>query len=152
HRDVKPSNILMDPAHGPRLTDFGIAKHLVEEARTRATDVIGSCHYMSPEQASIAKARVDQRSDIFSLGVVLYEMLALRRPFEGDTVVQVLRAVVSLDPPGLAQVDRRIARDLVTICHKALEKEPDRRYQTAAHMAADLRCFLEDRPILARPP
>ncbi len=152
HRDVKPSNILIDTQGRPRLTDFGIAKHLTEESRIDQTQIIGSCHYMSPEQASVAGTRVDQRSDIFSLGVVLYEMLALQLPFDGPTLPQVLRAVVDCNPEKLRSVDKKIPRDLETICQKAMEKEPRHRYQTAAHVAADLRCFLTGDPILARPP
>lgn len=152
HRDVKPGNILIDKERGPRLTDFGIAKHLTEEARTNQTTVIGSCHYMSPEQASIASKKVDQRSDIFSLGVVLYELVALRRPFTGGTQNEILRALSEKDPVRLRVLDSRIPRDIEVICHKALEKHPADRYQTAGHIAADLRCFLDDRPILATPP
>lgn len=152
HRDVKPSNILIDPDRGPRLTDFGIAKHLTEENRNRHTGIIGSCHYMSPEQAAIADTLVDQRSDIFSLGVVLYEMLALRLPFDGKTIHQVLQAVIHREPPRLRTVNRQIPADLETICHKAIEKSPRDRYQSAAHVAADLRCFLRGDPILAKPP
>ena len=152
HRDVKPSNILLDRERGPRLTDFGIAKHLTEENRTRHTGVLGTCHYMSPEQAAIAEVQVDHRSDIFSLGVVLYELLALRRPFDGKTVQQVLKAVVESDPPRLRTIDPRISADLETICHKAIEKTPHDRYQTAAHVAADLRCYLRGDPVLAKPP
>lgn len=152
HRDVKPSNILIDPDRGPRLTDFGIAKHLTEENRNRHTGIIGSCHYMSPEQAAIADTLVDQRSDIFSLGVVLYEMLALRLPFDGKTIHQVLQAVIHREPPRLRTVNRQIPADLETICHKAIEKSPRDRYQSAAHVAADLRCFLRGDPILAAPP
>lgn len=152
HRDVKPGNILIDKERGPRLTDFGIAKHLTEEARGNQTTVIGSCHYMSPEQASIASKKIDQRSDIFSLGVVLYELISLRRPFTGGTQQEILRALSEKDPVRLRLLDSRIPRDIEVICHKALEKHPADRYQTAAHIAADLRCFLEDRPILATPP
>lgn len=152
HRDVKPSNVLLDSERGPRLTDFGIAKHLAEEGKTATADLMGSCHYMSPEQASLAATKVDQRSDIFSLGVVLYEMLAFRRPFEGGDLLEVLRAVIASSPPSLRKLGRHLPRDLETICLKAIEKEPKDRYQTAAHMAADLRCFLAGRPILARPP
>ncbi|MBX3374354.1 MAG: protein kinase [Phycisphaeraceae bacterium] len=153
HRDVKPSNILMDPERGPRLTDFGIARQLAEGGTAAAqTALVGSCHYMSPEQASVADATIDWRSDIFSLGVVLYEMLALRRPFDGRNPHQVLQAVIATDPPRLRSIDRTIHVDLETICHVALEKNPERRYQSAAHVAADLRCALERRPILARPP
>jgi len=152
HRDVKPSNILMDPAHGPRLTDFGVAKHFVEEGRTLSTTLIGSCHYMSPEQASIAATEVDQRSDVFSLGIVLYELLALRRPFTGDSQYEILKAVAEKEPLRLRLIDERIPRDLEVVCQKCLEKRPRDRYQTAAHVAADLGCFLHDRPILALPP
>lgn len=151
HCDVKPANILIESDGRPRLTDFGIAKHLSEAAQAQ-TSVIGSCHYMSPEQASIAGARIDQRSDVFSLGVVLYELLTLAKPFEGRDVAQVLRAVKELEPLSVRKRDRRIPRDLETICGKAMEKEPHRRYQTAGHVAAELRCFLADRPILASPP
>lgn len=152
HRDVKPSNILMDRTRGPRLTDFGIAKHLVEEDRTRQTGLIGSCHYMSPEQADIANTRIDQRSDLFSLGVVLYEMLALRLPFEGATLGQVLIAVIECNPNRLSSLNTGVPKDLETITQKSLEKRPSDRYQTAAHVAADLRCWLAGDPILASPP
>lgn len=151
HRDVKPSNILIDRVKGPRLTDFGIAKHL-DGGRTHHTDVIGSCHYMSPEQATAANQRVDQRSDIFSLGVVLYELLSLQRPFNGRDIHHILRAVVEYDPPRLRSVLKQIPKDLETICAKAMEKAPARRYPSAAHVGADLRAFLAQQPILANPP
>ncbi len=151
HRDVKPSNILVDPSGNPRLTDFGIAKHIVPEASMEFTEGLGSCHYMSPEQAAISGSMVDRRSDIFSLGVVLYEALALRRPFDGATPEAVLHAVRTAEPVHLRYVDPGLPKDLETICHKALEKDPARRYQSALHMSADLRCFLEGRPIMARP-
>jgi len=152
HRDVKPSNIIIDPELGPRLADFGIAKRLAGDSNTGPMDLLGSCHYMSPEQASLAAQRVDQRSDVFSLGVVLYEMLTLRRPFDGEDVPRVLKAVVSAQPARLRTVDPTAPKSLETICLKALEKSPDHRYQSAAHLAADLRCFVAGRPIMARPP
>lgn len=151
HRDVKPSNILLDSNGSPRLTDFGIAKHLAEGAKEHTT-LIGSCHYMSPEQAGLIDDTIDRRSDIFSLGVVMYEMLALRRPFDGETMQAVLKSVKEVDPPKLRLNDRRIPADLETICFKALEKRPVDRYQSAAHFAADLRCYLSGVPILASPP
>ncbi|MBN8598274.1 MAG: protein kinase [Planctomycetes bacterium] len=152
HRDVKPSNILIDRAGAARLTDFGIAKRLAPGEDMLHTQAIGTCHYMSPEQASVEDARIDQRSDVFSLGAVLYEMLTLKRAFDGADANQVLKAVMSDDPPRARSIDRTIPRDLETICHKALEKSPARRYQSAAHMGADLRAFLAGLPILARPP
>jgi serine/threonine protein kinase/formylglycine-generating enzyme required for sulfatase activity len=152
HRDVKPSNMLLDRVQGPRLTDFGIARHLAKDKDSKITTLIGTCHYMSPEQASIADTRVDQRSDVFSLGVVLYELVCLRRPFDGSTHTEILRAVTEKDPSRLRTIDPGIPRDIEVICQKAMEKKPADRYQTAGHVAADLRCFLEDRPILAVPP
>ncbi len=150
HRDVKPSNILIDREHGPRLTDFGIAKHITDDDCTQ-TSVVGTYYYMSPEQASITSNRVDRRSDIFSLGVVLYEMLSLQRPFDGSTPMQIMRAIVEHEPPRLRSIDKAIPEDLATICQKAIEKRPEDRYPTAAHISADLRCFLAGDPIVARP-
>lgn len=152
HRDVKPSNILVDRHRGPRLTDFGVAKNLTVSPERPVTNIVGSCHYMSPEQASISAASVDQRSDIFSLGVVLYEMLTLQKPFVGADLSQVLRAVIEHNPPTVRSLDPRIPRDLQVICHKAIEKHPRDRYQSIAHLAADLRCYMAGDPILARPP
>lgn len=152
HCDVKPSNILMDRDRGPRLTDFGVARRIQEEGGVALTAVIGSCHYMSPEQAEVTRTTVDQRSDIFSLGVVLYELICLRRPFTGASQNEILRAVAELDPTRLRQIDNQVPRELEIICRKAMEKRPQDRYSTAGHVAADLRCFLEGRPILATPP
>lgn len=152
HRDVKPSNILLDPVLGPRLTDFGIAAKIADDVAPDRQDIIGTCHYMSPEQAISIEHSVDQRSDVFSLGVVLYEMLSLKRPFEGTDTPRLLRAVIHETPsrPGVHAF--RLSRDLDTICMKAIEKRQDDRYQSMAHLEADLQSFLHDRPILARPP
>ncbi|MCA9244334.1 MAG: SUMF1/EgtB/PvdO family nonheme iron enzyme [Phycisphaerales bacterium] len=152
HRDVKPSNIIIDRDRGPRLTDFGIAKRMAREVDHDHTTMIGSCHYMSPEQAQAEQGPIDRRSDIFSLGVVLYEMLGLRRPFEGRSVPAVLRAVTECSPPRLRGLDRRIPSELEVVCQHCIERRPQDRYPTAAHVAADLRCFLEGEPILAQPP
>lgn len=152
HRDVKPSNIIVDAAGEPHLTDFGIAKLATEDMSTVTGERAGTVHYMSPEQAALVAATVDHRADIFSCGVVLYEAVMLRRPFEGETTHQVLDAIRLREPRGMRSVDPSIDRDLETICQKALEKRPSERYQTAAHLAADLRCYLAGDPILARPP
>ncbi|MCZ6699503.1 MAG: bifunctional serine/threonine-protein kinase/formylglycine-generating enzyme family protein, partial [Planctomycetota bacterium] len=152
HRDVKPSNILVDPAGRPRLTDFGIAKLPAEEPLTQTGDVPGTYLYMSPEQAAATHTKVDHRSDIFSLGVVLYEALTLTRPFGGSTPQQIVHSLQTQEPRKVRSLNHSIDRDLETICHKALEKRPVDRYQTAAHFAADLQCYLRGDPILAHPP
>ena len=150
HRDVKPSNILLDRERGPRLTDRGIAKQLAAETRAAASDPVGGIHYRSPEQVTAAKLEIDGRSDIFSLGVVLYELLTLRRPFEGSDPTRVLAAVLDADPPTPISFGRRVPRDLETICLKALEKDRARRYQHASDLAADLRAHLRGEPISAQ--
>lgn len=151
HRDVKPSNILVSADTGrARLTDFGIAKPISSDD-TRTGLPIGTVHYMSPEQADATLAAVDQRSDVFSLGVVMFEALARQRPFQGDSIPQVLHAIRS-HIPDLRAADRKLDPRLALICSKALKKRPDDRYQTAAHFAGDLRCWLTGRPLLVRPP
>jgi Protein kinase domain/Sulfatase-modifying factor enzyme 1 len=152
HRDVKPGNILLDAQDQPHLTDFGIAKALDSTSITRPGDLGGSYRYMSPEQAHAGKIQIDSRSDVFSLGVVLYEALALRVPFDGETSAQILAAVISRQPRRLRAVAPSVPVPLETICHKALETRPPERYQSAAAMAADLRAFLAGAQILARPP
>ncbi|MCB9852573.1 MAG: SUMF1/EgtB/PvdO family nonheme iron enzyme [Phycisphaerales bacterium] len=152
HRDVKPSNILLDGGGRPHLTDFGIAKICDAEPLTVTGEFTGTCHYASPEQAAARQVEIDHRTDVFSLGVVLYELLAQRRPFVGETPQQILEAVRTQRPAPLRSVNPSIPRDLATICHKALEKQPKDRYQSAGHMAADLRAFSRQAPILARPP
>jgi len=152
HRDVKPSNVIVDGEGQPHLTDFGIAKIDGGAALTTPGDIAGTVHYMSPEQAEEAPETIDHRSDVWSLGVVLYEMLALRRPFEGLSQQKIIHAIQNDEPPDLRSTNGIVPIDLATICHKALEKRPQNRFQTAAHMAADLRAFLAGDPILARPP
>ncbi len=151
HRDVKPSNILVDAKGQAKLTDFGIA--LLASAETMHTHgTLGTTYYMSPEQADASLAQIDHRTDVFSLGVVLYEGLCGQRPFEGDNNQQILRAICTQAAPPLRAQDSRIPRDLETVCQKALEKQPAGRYPTAAHLAGDLRCWQTGQPILARKP
>jgi tetratricopeptide (TPR) repeat protein len=152
HRDLKPQNILITPDDEPKVTDFGLARITDESLLSQTGDFAGTYAYMSPEQVAARRIGLDHRTDVFSLGVVMYEMLALRRPFEGDTAAQVGHQIVQKDPPELRSLRSRIPRDLEVICGKCLEKDRDRRYATMADLAADLRRHLASEPILARPP
>ena len=140
HRDVKPANILVDTAGRPCVTDFGLA--LRDEDFGKESGVAGTPSYMSPEQARGEGHRVDGRSDIFSLGIVFYELLTGRRPFRGDSHVDVLRLVIAAEPRPPRQLDDTIPPELERVCLKALAKRSAERYTTARDMADDLRHFL----------
>jgi len=150
HRDFKPGNVLIDEEGRPHIADFGLAK-VVDDApgMTRDGTVLGTPAYMSPEQARGESGRVDRKSDVYALGAVLYEMLTGAPPFSGDPL-SVIHAVAQQEPPRPRRLDRRIPRDLETICLKALDKEPHRRYPTAEAMADDLGRFLAGESIVAR--
>ncbi|MCK6445244.1 MAG: protein kinase [Planctomycetes bacterium] len=152
HRDVKPQNILIDENGEPFLVDFGLAKDFELESLSGTGDRAGTPHYMSPEQALARRAKIDHRTDVFSLGVVLYEMLALRRPFEGTTFDEILHEIGTKDPRPVRTLNRDVPRDLAVIVEKALEKDPARRYATAGAFAEDLERFLRHESIIARPP
>jgi len=152
HRDLKPGNILVTPEDRPKISDFGLAKLLDENSISQAGEMVGTCCYMSPEQVAAKRAGLDHRTDIFSLGVVLYEMLTLIRPFDGDTTEQVAHKILVVDPPPASSVRSKVPQDLAVIRGKAMEKDRDRRYRTMAEFAADLRRHLSDHPILAKPP
>ncbi|MEM1184792.1 MAG: bifunctional serine/threonine-protein kinase/formylglycine-generating enzyme family protein [Planctomycetota bacterium] len=151
HRDVKPANVLMSADGRPLLADFGIARVLDAEAADGTLAGAGTPSYMSPEQIAAERDAIDHRSDVFSLGVVLYEALCGELPFSGGTSDEIKQAIVTRDPPSARTVLRSLPRDLDTICTKALEKRPADRYPTAGHLAADLRAWCVGEPIMARP-
>ncbi len=151
HRDIKPSNLMLTPEGHLVITDFGLARFLDQPGVSVSGEMLGTPVYVSPEQIAAQRVEVDHRTDIYSLGVTLYELLTLRVPFEGETREAVLRQILMKEPKPLRRLNRRIPKDLETICAKAMEKDADRRYQQAAEFAQDLRAFAEGLPITARP-
>jgi formylglycine-generating enzyme required for sulfatase activity/serine/threonine protein kinase len=152
HRDVKPQNVLVTPEDHPKLTDFGLARITDETAVSMTGDLAGTWLYMSPEQVTAKQIEVDHRTDIFSLGVVMYEMLALARPFDGDTTHQIAENIIYKEAPDLRKIKSRVPRDLAVICGKALEKVRDARFLSMSDLAADIRRHLANEPIKAQPP
>lgn len=153
HRDVKPENLLLDAKGNLWVTDFGLAQFYQEDANlTRTGDLLGTLRYMSPEQASGRAAVLDQRTDVYSLGLTIYELLTLERAIPGDSREQLLRQISIFEPKSPRSIDKSIPPELETILSKATAKEPSERYQTARALADDLRRFLADEPIHARPP
>lgn len=152
HRDLKPSNVLIDEHDQPKVTDFGLAKRLEKDSElTLSGQVLGSPSYMPPEQAAAHRGLVGKRSDVYSLGAILYHLLTGRAPFVAPTVGETLQQVQMTDPVSPTVLNPHLPRDLKTICLKCLEKEPARRYQTARELADDLGRWLRQEPILARP-
>ncbi len=143
HRDVKPSNIILQPDGRIKITDFGIARMEDSESshQTQAGVILGTPSYMSPEQAS--GGRVDGRSDLFSLGVILYEIAARERPFRAESLTGVLHAIASLHPPDLSSLNRQFPEDLSRVIQKCLSKDPGRRYASGKELAEDLRLCRE---------
>jgi len=158
HRDLKPGNILVDETGQPKVLDFGVARVMdSEQPATRETylgQIIGTLAYMSPEQVLADPLQVDTRSDVYSLGVILYELLAGRLPYKvSDRQLHVaLRTIREDDPTSLSSINRDYRGDVETIAGKALEKDKARRYSSAAELAADIQRYLEDQPIAARAP
>jgi serine/threonine protein kinase/Tfp pilus assembly protein PilF len=150
HRDIKPSNLILDLEGRLRILDFGLARLEGQESLTLTGDFLGTPLYMSPEQARRKKIPVDHRTDIYSLGTTLYEMLALRPPFQGKDHNDTLSQIIERDPIEPRKLNSRIPRDLETIVLKCLRKEPADRYGTAEALAQDLRRFIRSDPVEAR--
>jgi serine/threonine protein kinase/tetratricopeptide (TPR) repeat protein len=158
HRDLKPANILVDASAQPKVLDFGIARVTDSDAyATRQTDVgqlIGTIAYMSPEQVLADPLEIDTRSDVYALGVVYYELMAGRLPYNSNRKLlhEMMQAIREDEPSRLSSVNRLYRGDIEIIAAKALEKEKARRYSSAAGMGSDIRRYLNDEPIIARPP
>jgi serine/threonine protein kinase len=152
HRDIKPANLLVD-AHGTVwITDFGLATFHTDVGLTQTGDLLGTLRYMSPEQASGQRVLLDHRTDIYSLGASLYELLTLVPIFDGQDRQLLLRQIMNEEPRPPRAIDRSIPEELETIVLKAISKTPSERYATAREFADDLQRFLRDEPILARRP
>jgi serine/threonine protein kinase/tetratricopeptide (TPR) repeat protein len=176
HRDLKPGNILLrqpdergsNPsildartsmvrsraasALVPKIADFGLAKRVDDDSsQTQSGSIMGTPCYMAPEQAAGRTREIGPAADTYSLGAMLYELLTGRPPFKAGNPIDTIRQVIEQDPVPPRQLEPRVPHDLETICLKCLEKEPARRYHSAGALADDLRCFLHDEPILARP-
>lgn len=151
HRDIKPSNLLITRDGNPKVTDFGLAKVEDALALSRTGEFAGTPYYMSPEQVQSRPTGIDKRTDIYSLGVTLYEMLTLKLPFEGKTSHEVLKQISLVDPVDPHKANSLVPRDLSVICLKAMEKTRARRYQTMREFADDLGRFVNGDVILAKP-
>jgi tetratricopeptide (TPR) repeat protein len=152
HRDIKPANLLVDMQGNLWVTDFGLARFQTDGGMSLTGGLAGTFQYMSPEQALAKRGLVDHRTDIYSLGVTLYELLTLEPAFAGQDRHEVLRHITTEEPRPPRRLNRAIPADLETIVLKAMAKEPESRYGTAQEVADDLRRFLEDKPIRARRP
>jgi WD40 repeat protein/serine/threonine protein kinase len=152
HRDIKPANLLVDGRGQLWITDFGLAHIQSQAGLTMSGDLVGTLRYMSPEQALAKRVLVDHRTDLYSLGVTLYELLTLQPAFDGRDREELLRQIAFEEPRPLRRLHKDVPGELETIVLKAMAKSPDERYATAQELAADLRRYLEDKPIRAKRP
>jgi serine/threonine-protein kinase len=152
HRDLKPGNVLLTSDGTPKLSDFGLARRVESSAGLTQTGVpVGTPSYMAPEQAEGKSHTVGPAADTYALGAILYELLTGRAPFRAETAAETLRQASSRDPVPPSRLNAAVPRDVETICLKCMEKEPQRRYPSAAALADDLLRFLRNEPIVARP-
>ncbi|HVX12139.1 MAG TPA: serine/threonine-protein kinase [Pirellulales bacterium] len=147
HRDIKPSNLLLDIKGTVWVTDFGLAKSAEADDLTQTGDIVGTLRYMAPERF---RGRCDARADVYSLGLTLYELLALRPAYHEVDRQRLVQLVTQEQPPRLRKLNPAVPRDLATIIHKAIEREPEHRYPTAGALASDMQRFIDDKPIEAR--
>src|SRR5262249_11288042 len=147
HRDIKPANLLLDQAGTVWVTDFGLAKADDQQNLTHTGDILGTLRYMPPEAFD---GRGDARGDVYSLGLTLYELAALRPAFDERERGRLIKQVTTGEPAALGRLRPGVPRDLETIIHKAIERDPTLRYQKAAELADDLRRLLDDQPVKAR--
>jgi len=152
HRDVKPSNVILDNSGKPWVADFGLARIDSDSTLTVTVDLLGTVRYMSPEQALAKRIVVDHRTDVYSLGATLYELLTLQPVFTGQDRQELLRQIAFEEPKAPRKLNKAIPEELEIIVTKAIAKNPAERYDTAQDLADDLRRFLEDKPIRARRP
>lgn len=151
HRDIKPSNLMLDSRGKVWVTDFGLAATEQDITLTMSGDLLGTLAYMSPEQALAHRVRIDGRTDVYSLGATLYELLTLRTAVRGKQRDEILREIAFDEPVSIRKLNPAVPWDLERIVMKAMEKNPDDRYSTAEAMAADLQRFLTQQPVLAQP-
>jgi tetratricopeptide (TPR) repeat protein/predicted Ser/Thr protein kinase len=155
HRDVKPGNVMLDSNMRPYVTDFGLAKQtkISDRSISKTGQIMGTPYYMSPEQARGEVNKIDARSDVFSLGAMMFEAFSGTKPFTGTQLFEILDSVINKEAPSLRAValNQRIPQDVETICMKCIEKEPPSRYQSAGEVAEEIGRFLNDEPITAKP-
>src|SRR5262249_2839442 len=152
HRDIKPSNLLLDARGNLWITDFGLAHVQSDTKLTLTGDIVGTLRYMSPEQALAQRVDVDHRTDLYSLGATLYELLTLEPTFAGSDRRELLRQIAFEEPRRLRQINPALHKELDTIVRKAREKNPADRHATAKELADDLERYLKDEPIRAKRP
>ena len=151
HRDMKPGNVLLTESGVPKITDFGLAHVDDNMGLSRTGAVMGTPHYMSPEQVQAHPSEIDARTDVYGLGALLYHMLAGQVLFSGESVQSIFLDILTREPRPLRKLEPGVSNDLEAVCLKALEKDPDDRYQTAREFADDLERYLRGEPTLARP-